>query len=299
MKKKFVFAGFALLIVVGSVVIVARINNNKQTPLERHIEEINQEQNSENNTLATSPSGEVVQVSGSENSSEFNVMYNNRHTLEYKVISYEVYDDSNILDQSQFLTEYYLDGEYPDPNYIYSGINWHQLRADYPEVAEYLDLDYEDYINSSFDYDGFMEQHSGEYQIEAHPDTRYIFVTIEVTNLTDNTVEDDIPGLLCIQNDNQLYETEVNWTGKENVSYFDWLSEVSGDESYHRRTWYSFEPGESHTFTIGYTVRAWPYMDSPLVFTENDLYYYCIPYADEQVTSPEYFMNSVCLNELS
>lgn len=298
MKKKIVFVSLALLIVVGGTVVVARMDNNKQTPLERHIEQINQEQNSENNTLSTSPSGEVEQVPDSGEISDSNVMYNNRHTLEYQIITYEVYDDSNILNQVQFPIEYYLEDRYPNPNYIYNGIAWHNLREDYPEVAEYLDLDYEDYINSSFDFEGFMTEHSDEYTISEHPETRYVFVTIEVTNISDNEIYESVPQLLCIENDVQAYDYDIHWYGASMVTYFDYIPDLSGDELLHKRTWYNFAPGETHRFTIGYTLRAYPFDDSPLLFSDNDTYYYCIPFPDEQVTSPIYFMNSVCLNEL-
>jgi hypothetical protein len=301
MRKKIV-SGIILVVILSiCVVVVTRIEQMKKPPLERYIDE--QEQTSVN-VQTDSSSDEVVSSEVPEETTTLenrNVILNDGCTLEYNIISYEVYDDTNILSQKQFLEEYYLDGEYPDPNYLYSGIVYHQLRKDYPEFDEYLDLDYEDHINSTFDYDGFMAEHSDEYTITEHPDTRYVFVTFEVTNISDANVYDSVPLRLCIENDNPVYDAGDGYNDYmclDSVSYFDYLPDVSGEEFTHHRTWYNFAPGESHTFTVGYTARAYPYQDLPFQFTDQDIYYYCNPYIDEYVTTPADLMRSVCLNDL-
>lgn len=301
MKRKMVFTGLLCLFLAICVIFVIKIERNKQSPLERIKEH---EQSSANVENATSSPNEDVQIVDSNSTSSeetpSNVIYNDHVTLEYNVLSYEVYDDSNILEQTQFPSEYFVDGEYPDPNYVYTGTNFHQMRIDYPEVDEYLNLDYEDYINSDFDYDAFLAEHGSEYYIEEHPDTRYLFVTYEVTNISESEVYEPVTLYICVENDEQAYDPGYDFTYamKEYFSYFDYLPDLEGDERAHYTGWYRFEPGESHTFTVGYTIRAYPERDTPLVFTDHDVYYICNPYPDESVTTPADFRRVVCLNEL-
>ena len=296
MRKNYVYVGLAILFIAVCIVAVARIDSQKQTPEERRIEQVKQEQNSENNAPTTSPSGEVVQIPGSEESSTDNVMQNRWGTLEYRVISCEIYDDTNILEQTQFPSEYFLEGEYPDPNYISSEINFYELREDYPEFVEWLELDYEESLNSDFDYDAFIAEHEADYTIEEHPDTRYVFITVEVTNLTDEDFYTDIGAYLVVENVEPVYEGYPIRDATDMITYFDYLPDLTGDELDHNRGRYVFEPGESHIFTIGYTIRSWPEVN--FRFTDDTTYYYCFFYEGESVTSARYYINSVCLNEL-
>lgn len=296
MRKNYVYVGLAILFIVVCLVAVARIDSQKQTPEERRIEQIEQEQNSENNAPTTSPSGEVVQNPGSEEGSTDNVMQNRWGTLEYRVISCEIYDDTNILEQTQFPSEYFLEGEYPDPNYISSEINSYELREDYPEYAEWCEMDYEEGLNSDFDYDAFIAEHEADYTIEEDPDTRYVFVTVEVTNLTDEELYTSVPARLCFEDVEPVYEGYPLRDRTDMITYFDYLPDLTGDELAHKRGWYDFEPGESRIFTIGYTIRSWP--EENFRFTDDTTYYYYFSYEGESVTSARYYINSVCLNEL-
>ena len=296
MRKNYVYVGLAILFIVVCIVAVARIDSQKQTPEERRIEQVEQEQDSENNAPTTSPSGEVVQIPGSEEGSTDNVIQNRWGTLEYRVISCEIYDDTNILEQTQFPSEYFLEGEYPDPNYISSEINFYELREDCPEFVEWLELDYEESLNSDFDYDAFIAEHEADYTIEEHPDTRYIFVTVEVTNLTDEDFYTDIGAYLDVENVEPVYEGYPLRNSTDMMTYFDYLPDLTGDELDHYRGWYDFEPGESHIFTIGYTIRSWP--EGNFRFTDDTTYYYYFSLSGESVTSARYYINSVCLNEL-
>lgn len=226
-----------------------------------------------------------------------NVFYNDRLSLEFKILNFNIYDDSNILEQSQYAEEYFITGAYPDPDYVYIGIMWTKLREEHPEVDEYLNLDYGEQLDSDFDFNAFINEHSDEYVVEAHPDTRYIFITFEVTNVTDNPLRESLSDWLYIENDS-IDDNGRNYVYTEAFSYFDYREDADDPEWVHYASYYTFAPRETRTFTIGYTLYAWPYNDGEIVFTDNDRYYYCKPYIMEGETPPEELSRSVYLNDL-
>ncbi len=246
MKKKSFMCGllvFSILVIIGIVII----ENNKISPLNRY------------ETHSDYQSEDEVE----RNSAEPQKILNNTHTVEYEIVSYEIIDDTDIADQTNYSGEFFISGSIPDPNYLVEYTDYQQMRNDYSDVDEYISSNGNDGMTAD-EYQAFLDQHLAEYTSSKHPQTKYIFIHLIITNVADGPVDEYINNLrvIAVRGNDVVGEGEFN-------CYFDSSQHTDGEDRIHSYFVYTFrDNGESIECTIGCELRE-DYVD----FSEENTYY--------------------------
>ena len=179
MKRTVVFAVF-ILSAFSVIAFVINNEKNKKTPYERFAE--------------TSETTERKEF-------EPRVVYNEKHTIKYEILSYELIDGKDIAKQTKYPGNYFLDvagmfaGEYflenhlPNPDYLMKDIDYAAMKRDYPLYAEYCNS-YGEKGMTEAEAEEFMEKHEKEYATIYHPKTKYLFLHCRFTNVSNTEVEE-------------------------------------------------------------------------------------------------------------
>ncbi len=240
MKK---IAGVIISIIssIAVIVVIVLIESHSKSPAER---------NTVSSSMATPNVAEVRDDSESFETTFNNAVLNNKRTVEYEFLSYDIIEDTDIADQNVYEADFFCDGIIPDPNYLVEYTDYQAMRNDYPNVNEYI-LSNGNSGMTAAEYQAFLEEHSSDYTICKHPKTIYIFVRCRITCVGSAPVDEYINCLEILG----VRENEI--VGSEEINcYFDASQHTEGEDRIHHYFLYTFhESGESIECVIGCALR--------------------------------------------
>lgn len=171
--------------------------------------------------------------------------------LQYEFLSYEIFDNSQIQEQTTYLSNYFYDNQLPEKNYE-SVLDREAAGAECPELKAYWEDDSDSYsvqeIKRLYDENDDVIQ---KYTTMVPVDTYYIFVKCKVTNLRETGMEaslDDI-SVMASGKDNSTFTP--SW---ETICYFDKSVHTVGadrENNYYRK---NFAPNEAFECVLGFAV---------------------------------------------
>lgn len=239
--KKILGATISIVVTIVLVFGIMIIEKNSKSPKERYAE-----------TNMTNVAVTTDLQNGIE-SSEVPLNYkvlNNTHTIEYEFLSYEIVNDVDIDDQTQYADEFFYEGQSPDSDYLVEYVDYQQMRSDYPDVDEYITSNGNSGMTAA-EYQSFLEQHLSEYTISKHPRTQYVFVHCRLTNISNGSIDEYVNMLRIIG----VRDSVIVGSGEFNC-YFDASQHTEGEERIHHYFLYTFyESGESIECVIGCALR--------------------------------------------
>lgn len=248
MKKKLVIGVvLSVLCIIVIFSLVAIIDKNKQNPVERYL--LKSDSKIENNHS----------YKGSD------------YSVNLEIIDVDVYTKEDILFQNQYNVDCFLDRCFPDIDYKYPYVDYDKMQVDFPVFKQYLDSYKTEGFSSESEYNRFLDEHLEDYTTYMKLDTKYIFVTLNVSNESDLSKE-------CFLNHNQILF--MNDSGEyvffTDVIYNDDDSGYVDEES--RSLLFGrivLNPNESRTITIGFICQLFPELQYK--FSDNDEIYMIWP----------------------
>jgi len=275
MKKKVFAACFCLIIAFGVILTVKGIERNKTKPEDRNVGETQSgseeqttfvdiaEDSSEDN-IVTSDINEENNVSASDNTENADEDINIEYTvvigqLKYHFLSYEIMEDTEVEACGKYNAEYFYSGDFPDTEYKENIVDYNAIAAESPEMYEYYfgDTGYSDEDQEIYERNIDI---INKYTTYEHPETKYLFVKCEITNLS----EDPLSERVSIYTANAAADGS-NWAFHDNTRYFDKSVNLQGEDRTHDFFLYNFKAGETLECTLGFECRV--------EFGEDEIYY--------------------------
>lgn len=248
MKKVIYLVGTLMVILGGSILIfcVSQNEKNNISPVERYQEstenEVNVEtQNEKSNTDAQNPDKE---------SESQTIMIHG--PLKYEFLSYEIVDDSQIGQQTQYLPDHYYNQEFPDPNELVEYQDRDAIMEQCPELKalwenpeNYSMEESREIYNSHLDV---IEENTSM----VHPAKHYVFVKCRITNSLDKGFSQHLSEMDVVLSDKDNTNFSIS---TDTMCYFDQATHTEGDDRLHSFFLYEFEPNETLECTLGFEVR--------------------------------------------
>lgn len=239
--KKTVCVILFIIAAIAVASVIAIIESNKKTPIARYTETIQTSNTSVDDAQSDSASARVLKDLA---------VFNNSHTVKYEFLSYEIVDDININDHTEYNGEFFIEGKIPDSNSLVDYVDYQKMREDYPDVDEYIKSNGNSGM-TAVEYQKFLEQHLSEYTISKHPKTKYVFVHCRLTNISQDSVDEYINALSIVGVRNSLIVGAGEFS-----SYFDASQHIEGEDRIHNYFRYTFhKSGESIECVIGCELR--------------------------------------------
>jgi len=254
MRKKILVVTIVAFSVL-MIVCVVWIEHNSKSPKERYLE-----------TLETTSNQDADGSTASESVPKAPAtIINDTHTVEYKILSYDLIDDVDIASQTKYPGKYFRyslggpEGQTPDPNYLRDYTDFDAMARDYPVFELARSTNCERGMTWA-EMEEFVEEHKADYTTIRHPKTKYLFLHCIITNISSDEWEE------CI---NDLFYFAVRGdsiVGKYRgfPCYFDHSIKASHGGG----VWYAFEEGESIECVIGIDL-----IEDFFDFSEENEYY--------------------------
>lgn len=245
MKKK-LFVG-AVLGVLVLFVLILFIDMNKLNPVDRYLLKYRSE-------IGTNHSYKG-------NDTDINI----------EIMDVEIYTKENILLQNQYNVDYFRDRCFPDVAYNYAYVDYDKMQVDFPVFKQYLDSYKTEGFSSESEYESFLDEHLEDYTTYMELDTKYVFITLYVSN------ESDLDKVCYLTKNQILFVNDSNnFVFMSDLFYCDDDSEIL-DEN--KRSLYfghvKLNPNESKKITIGFLCQLYPPLDYE--FSDNDKIYMIWP----------------------
>lgn len=242
MKKNHPVMCAVLIGAAAVVTAVLLIEKGSKTPVERYLET--------KEFITSDPSDKVF-------------VYNEKHTVKYEFLSYEIIEDTDIAKQTKYPGKYFYEGRLPDPDYLVEYTDYKAMCRDHPEVDEYISSNGKKGMTSS-EYERFLEQHEAEYTTKKHPKTKYLFLHCKITNIGEGPVEEYVNSLvLMAMRDGK----EAGFA--EAGEYFDHPQHTEGEDRIHEFCLYVFsKSGDGLDCIIGFKLDE-DYVD----FSDKNVWY--------------------------
>lgn len=234
----------AAVIIVIAVVLIGAVwytESHKQSPERRAVKQF-QETHKLSDDADSSSSDDAD--SNEKNKDDGTVFFS--EGLMYKPLSYTIMSETDPRLRTDYQKVYYADGKYPDPDYKVDDLDIEGLKKASPELKDLYEHD-EDYTYAEseeiFNRNADLLK---EYTISVHPKTRYLFITMDITN-TKDVISDSYLA---------LYIADENADMTDNLVYFDKAVHISSSEE-DRKSFrlYRYKPGETIQTTIGFALR--------------------------------------------
>lgn len=288
-KKWLLMAALLGIAGIGCVTYIVNSEKDRQYPEERYMEK----QNRENEGIKPAEQDASDKEQSEENRKE------NGHCITYGKFTYEILaweriDDTEIETQETYPEEHFRDG-IPDADYeIEMVYDYEALFSDYPGYEE---LFMNRYTYEQDDYFAQIEKYEideASYRQTTHPETRYFFFRMKITNTTDKDQE------LVLNELNLIHANRNNGFAlyTDGICYFDKAVYTEGEERLHQFTWYNMKPGETLECTVGYEMRT--YGIKWMFPEEDDVVYIGIisPQMESQWINPVVSKNVVRVDDL-
>ena len=176
-----------VFVTVGAVCIAFIVKNekNKQAPIERYYEKNESEEDNEKDQT-----GETKK----ENQTDSND-FTERHSFQqgsiiYEFLSVDIVEETEIKTQTKYPAANFYDEVFPDSNYQATVRDWKTMVEEAPELKNIFessfDYSYDKYEKIYDKYADIIKKNT----YEAHPNTRYYFVHMRVTNTSDDKNRD-------------------------------------------------------------------------------------------------------------
>lgn len=270
MKKiKWLFV-MVVFVVVGAVCIAFIVKNekNKQAPIERYYEKNESEEDNEKDHTGESKK---------ENQTDSND-FTERHSFQqgniiYEFLSVDIVEETEIKTQTKYPAANFYDEVFPDSNYQATVRDWKTMVEEAPELKNIFessfDYSYDEYEKIYDKYEDIIKKNT----YEAHPNTRYYFVHMRVTNTSDEKNRDVVMNeLRTIVTNGNKKTSSIN----ESICYFSSPQNIRGEERAQFFFWYNMAPGEVLECTVGFQVRDdWIYPSDQYVyagFVSSEMY---------------------------
>ena len=159
MKKKAAIVIIALIAIL-SIFFVIMNEKNMKTPVERFLE-----------TSQT--------TSKAENYVPVKILMDNKN-IQYEFLSYDLIDDKDIVKQTKYKAEYFIDGKVPPSDYVVKWVDFDAMRRDYPKVDEHISSNGKAGMTRA-EYEMFLQDHEAEYTTDKHVKTKYLFIRCRIT----------------------------------------------------------------------------------------------------------------------
>ena len=214
----------------------------------------------------------------------------NDYYINIEVLDAQIYTKDDILLQSQYKAEYFFDECLPDVNYKYAYVDWQKMQEDFPEFKEYVDSLKTTGFSSEEEYQKFLDENLEDYTTYMELDTKYIFVTLEITSESE-----DYKRLSLSENQIIFVNEDSEWALYD-MTYCD---ATTGYPDYESRienfACITLKSHETKIVTIGYVAMEYPNLNYK--FSDSDkIYLFRQPHAvdsyDMTTCEPR-----ICLND--
>lgn len=246
MKKKYIFVCLVVAIagLLGAILII-RIEGDKQSPVDRYINEQTRE-GTEN--FVTDKDNTAIEGVAAENEKNNKFTY---EEIEYEFLSYEIIEDLDIAAQTKYDRDNFYSGELPDPNELEEYRDTDAIKAESPELKDlwenndkYTNEEAAEIFYANIDI-------INKYTNMVHFKTRYVFINCQITNTSDKERE------LCINELHFILSSPdmEQFVTHDSICYFDKASHTQSDDRIHNFFFYTLQPDETLNCTIGFSAK--------------------------------------------
>ena len=238
MKKNTIVLISAILVVL--IVAVVAIERNSKSPMDRFLE-------------TNQSSGQLLLAASKSDKSNYTPkeIINNEGNLKYEFLSYELIDDKDIVIQTKYKAEYFIEGKVPPSDYVVKYTDYDAMARDYPKFDEYRESNCEKGMTES-EFNEFMREHEAEYSTDKHVKTKYLFVRCKITYIGNGRSNEFLNGfdVFVMRNNAVLGHNEID-------CYFDHPQHTEGEERIPDFFLYKFEKiGDSIECVLGCRLRG-------------------------------------------
>lgn len=247
--KKIIYIVGTLTVILGGCILAFWISQNEKnsiSPVERYQESAENEVDIENHE---GKSNTDVENQGEVSQGQTIMTHG---PLKFEFLSYEIIDDSEIRQQTQYLSDHYYSQELPDSNELVEYQDRDAIMAQCPELKalwenpeKYSLEETSEIYNSHLDV---IEENTSMVHLDKH----YVFVKCRITNTLDKNVSQHISELECVMTSRDKESFSIY---TDTMCYFDRATHREGDDRLHNFFLYEFEPNETLECTLGFEVR--------------------------------------------